>query len=43
VKIAVEWIDADGKLHLKILSQFAAEKYISYLKMNDIEVSHYAA
>jgi hypothetical protein len=40
--IAIEWTDSHGKHHFKILSNFAAKKYINMLVEQDCKVSYYA-
>lgn len=41
--IAIEWTDSNGVHHFKMLSMFAAEKYISMLMSQGFKVHSYAA
>jgi uncharacterized membrane protein len=41
--IAIEWTDHSGKHHFKMLSAFAAQKYIAMLINQGIKVNAHAA
>lgn len=40
--IAIEWTDSHGKHHFKILSNFAAKKYINMLLGQNCKVTYHA-